>query len=177
MTHCWNWPSTSSAWRQGLYTHPKIGKYGGNEREKHYCKCLLSRGDPEFMPISRRVFLRSRASARIGKRKEPPGRKKITAAGMIFTMFLRCLFISFLSSLVHFSSVFRIFIRSCISPLIERTSIRMASLLIMNTLLRYLLIIGQPATTTEFQSLYSLWVIIFLFSNYIYAKKIQTANK
>ena len=36
---------------------------------------------------------------------------------MIFAMFFRCLFISFLSSLVHFSSVFRIFIRSCISPL------------------------------------------------------------
>jgi len=104
------------------------------------------------MPISLRVFLRSRASARIGKRKEPPGRKKIATAGMIFTMFLRCLFISFFSSLVHLLSVFRVFIRSCISPLIERTSMRMASLFIMNSLLRYLLIIGKPATTADVKS-------------------------
>ncbi len=129
-----------------------IGKYGRNEREKHYWGCLLSRADPKSLPISLRVFLRSRASARIGKRKEPPGRKKIATAGMIFAIFLRCLFISFFSSLVHFSSVFRVFIKSCIRPVIERTSIRMASLLIMNSLLRYLLIIGKPATTLEVRS-------------------------
>jgi hypothetical protein len=129
-----------------------IGQYRRNEREKLYWGCFLSRADPESLLISLRVLLRSRASARIGKRKEPPGRKKIAIAGMIFAIFFRCLFISFLSSLVHFSSVFRVFIRSCIRPVIERTSISMASLLIMNSLLRYLLIIGKPATTAEFRS-------------------------
>ena len=90
------------------------------------------------------VFLRSRTSARIGKRKDPPGREKIATAGIIFTMFLRCLFISFFSSLVHFSFVFRIFIRRCISPFIERTSIRMAFLFVIISLSRYFLIIGKP---------------------------------
>jgi hypothetical protein len=104
---------------------------------------------PSFFLLSHRLltFLRSRASASIGKRKEPPGRTKITTAGMIFAMFFRCLFISVLSSLVHFSSVFRIFIRSCISPLIARTSIRIASLFTMMSLLRYFLIIGTPSKT------------------------------
>ena len=97
-----------------------------------------------FFSHSLLVFLRSRTSARIGKRNEPPGRTKIATAGMIFAMFLRCLFTSFFSSLVHFSSVLRVFIRSCISPFIERTSIRMASLLIMISLLRYFLIIYFP---------------------------------
>jgi hypothetical protein len=66
-------------------------------------------------------------------------------------MFLRWIFISFLSSLVHLSSVFRVFISSCISPVIERTSIRMACLLIRISLLRYFLIIGSPRTTLFFQ--------------------------
>jgi hypothetical protein len=129
-----------------------IGKSGRNQREKHYWGCFLSRGDPESMPGSLRIFLRSRTSARMGKRKDPPGREKIATAGMIFAMFCKCLFISFLSSPVHFSSVFLGFIRSCISPFIERTSMRMASLLIMKSLLRYLLIIGKPVTTLEISS-------------------------
>ena len=129
--------------------HYFLCKYGRNEREKHYWGCFLSRADPESLLISLRVLLRSRASVKIGKRKEPPGRKKIAAAGIIFAIFLRCLFISFFSSLVHFSSVFRVFISSCIRPVIERTSISIASLLIMNSLLRYLLITGKPATTLE----------------------------
>ncbi len=79
----------------------------------------------------------------MGKSKEPPGRQKIAAAGMIFAMFLRWPFISFFSFFVHFSSVLRVFIRSCISPLIERTSIRTASLLLRISLLRYLLIIAM----------------------------------
>jgi len=98
------------------------------------------------------VFLRSRASARIGKSKEPPGREKIATAGMIFAMFFRWVFISVFSSLVHVSSVFRVFIKSCISPLIARTSIRMASLFTMMSLLRYFLIIGKPGTTVEVRS-------------------------
>jgi hypothetical protein len=102
------------------------------------------------------VFLRSRASARIGKRKEPPGREKIAIAGRIFAMFFRWFFISIFSSLVHFSSVFRVFIRSCISPLIARTSIRMTSLFIMMSLLRYLLIIGKPGTTGGWGQVYFL---------------------
>jgi hypothetical protein len=132
--------------------HYFLCKYGRNERDKPYWGYHLLRADPESLPASLRVFLRSRASARIGKRKEPPGRKKIAAAGIIFAIFFRCLFISFLSSFVHFSSVFRVFIRSCISPVIERTSISMASLLIMNNLLRYLLIIGKPAAMVEARS-------------------------
>jgi hypothetical protein len=62
-------------------------------------------------------------------------------------MFLRCILISFFSSFVHLSSVFRIFISIRISPVIERTSIRMACLLIRISLLRYFLIIGSPRTT------------------------------
>lgn len=63
-------------------------------------------------------------------------------------MFFRCIFISFFSALVHFSFVFRVFIRSCISPFIARTSIRMASLFIMISLLIYFLIISEPPGAT-----------------------------
>ncbi len=73
---------------------------------------------------------------------EPPGSEKMATAGMILAMFFRCLLISFLSSLVHFSFVFRVFIRRCINPFIERTSMRMASLFTRISLLRYFLIIG-----------------------------------
>jgi len=100
---------------------------------------LLKRGNSSLLySFSHNLlfFLRSRTSARIGKRKEPPGRAKTATAGMIFAMFLRCILISFFSSFVHFSSVFRVFIRICISPLIESTSIRMASLFITISLLR-----------------------------------------
>jgi len=110
-------------------------------------KGLFSEQSRIFFSHSLLVFLRSRASTRRGRRREPPGREKMATVGMIFAMFFRCLFISFFSSLVHLSSVFRVFIRSCISPLIKRTSMRMASLLIMISLLRYFLIIGTPATT------------------------------
>ena len=65
---------------------------------------------------------------------------------MIFDMFLRCILISRLSALVHFSSVFRVFIRSCISPFTERTSIKIASLFTMISFLRYFLIISEPRT-------------------------------
>jgi len=101
-----------------------------------------------FFSHSLLIFLRSIASTRIGRRKEPPGRKKMITVGTIFAMFFRCIFISFFSALVHFSSVFRVFIRSCISPFIARTSIRMASLFIMISLLRYFLIISEPPGTT-----------------------------
>ncbi len=110
-------------------------------------KIDLLMGDPIFFSHRLLTLLRSRASARIGKRKEPPGRTKIATAGMIFAMFFRCLFISFFSSVVHFSSVFRIFIRSCISPFMARTSMRMASLFTRMSLLKYFFTIGTPSKT------------------------------
>jgi len=118
--------------------------------ENNFLNCNISNVPPGIF-FSHRLLtlLRSRASASTGKSKEPPGRTKITTAGMIFAMFLRCLFISVFSSLVHFSSVFRVFMRSCISPLIARTSMRMASLFTMMRLLRYFLIIYTLGTTVE----------------------------
>jgi hypothetical protein len=53
----------------------------------------------------------------------------------------------------------------------------MASLLITNTLLRYLLIIGKPTKTAECQTFFLYAATTLLVSDYIYANKIQTANK
>ncbi len=80
----------------------------------------------------------------------PPGREKTATTGIIFAMFFKCPTISFFSSLVHFSSEFRGFIRTRISPLIERTSMRRASLFTRISFLRYFLIIGTPRAQRYF---------------------------
>ena len=85
-----------------------------------------------------------------GQKIGTSGEGKESDSWMIFAMFLRCILISFLSSLVHFSSVFRIFMRSCISPWIERTSIRTACLLTMNSFLIYFLTTGTPRAQPYF---------------------------
>ena len=62
-------------------------------------------------------------------------------AGIAMHIVLRCCLICFFSFPVHFSPVLRGFMRSCMSPLIARTSLRMNALLLINSFTTYRFII------------------------------------
>ena len=81
-----------------------------------------------------RVFLLSRISARMGSRREPPGRMKMMIMGRYKDKRLRWALSCCFSSLVHFWSVFLCLNRSCKKPCICWASLNINSLFLKTNL-------------------------------------------